>query len=238
MAWGIVHNPADEDLEDIDLTLTTGQPISFIVDLYNPKNVNRVVVEETSTRGRSSDQLRARADGSTFEGHGRARADDGGGGEGFAREIPVTVGGGVLRSDARDGHDVGRRRIRRRRDARPRRRRDQLRRSRRAVRVQGRRPRLAQTRRLGDGPAPRRQARSQTRAHLARRQRRVSRPRPHLRQHERRRPRRGPRGNLRREHLRRRSDGPVQRARGSTSSSPSPRISASAASDSRRPRRS
>jgi hypothetical protein len=48
MAWGIVHNPADEDLQDIDLTLTTGQPVSFTIDLYNPKNVRRVVVEESS----------------------------------------------------------------------------------------------------------------------------------------------------------------------------------------------
>jgi hypothetical protein len=48
MAWGIVHNPADEDLAGIDLTLTTGQPVSFTIDLYNPKNVRRVVVEETS----------------------------------------------------------------------------------------------------------------------------------------------------------------------------------------------
>jgi hypothetical protein len=48
MAWGIVHNPADEDLTDLDLTLTTGQPVSFLVDLYNPKNVRRAVVEETS----------------------------------------------------------------------------------------------------------------------------------------------------------------------------------------------
>ena len=48
MAWGIVHNPADEDLEDIDLTLTTGQPVSFTIDLYNPRNVQRAVVEETS----------------------------------------------------------------------------------------------------------------------------------------------------------------------------------------------
>jgi hypothetical protein len=48
MAWGIVHNPADEDLDDIDLTLTTGQPVSFTIDLYNPKNVERAVVEETS----------------------------------------------------------------------------------------------------------------------------------------------------------------------------------------------
>jgi hypothetical protein len=48
MAWGIVHNPADEDLDSIDLTLTTGQPVSFTIDLYNPKNVRRAVVEESS----------------------------------------------------------------------------------------------------------------------------------------------------------------------------------------------
>jgi hypothetical protein len=48
MAWGIVHNPADEDLNDIELTLTTGQPVSFTIDLYNPKNVRRAVVEESS----------------------------------------------------------------------------------------------------------------------------------------------------------------------------------------------
>ena len=48
MAWGIVHNPADEDLDDLELTLTTGQPVSFVIDLYTPKNVQRAVVEERS----------------------------------------------------------------------------------------------------------------------------------------------------------------------------------------------
>ena len=48
MAWGIVHNPADEDLDAIDLTLTTGQPVSFVMDLYHPKRVQRAVVEEQS----------------------------------------------------------------------------------------------------------------------------------------------------------------------------------------------
>ena len=48
IAWGIVHNPADEDLDDVELTLTTGQPISFVIDLYHPKNVRRVQVEETT----------------------------------------------------------------------------------------------------------------------------------------------------------------------------------------------
>jgi hypothetical protein len=48
MAWAIVHNPADEDLEGVDLTLTTGQPVSFVIDLYEAKHVQRAVVEEQS----------------------------------------------------------------------------------------------------------------------------------------------------------------------------------------------
>jgi hypothetical protein len=47
-AWAIVHNPLDEDAKDVALTLTTGQPISFQIDLYHPKHVERVMVEETS----------------------------------------------------------------------------------------------------------------------------------------------------------------------------------------------
>lgn len=46
MAWGIVHNPVEEDLDDLALVLTTGQPVSFVIDLYNPKSVARTVVEE------------------------------------------------------------------------------------------------------------------------------------------------------------------------------------------------
>lgn len=53
IAWGIVHNPADEDLDDVELTLTTGQPVSFVIDLYHPKNVRRIEVEE-STRALSA----------------------------------------------------------------------------------------------------------------------------------------------------------------------------------------
>ena len=47
MAWGIVHNPTDEDLEDIELVLTTGQPVSFVIALYEPRHVERAVVEES-----------------------------------------------------------------------------------------------------------------------------------------------------------------------------------------------
>lgn len=46
MAWAIVHNPIDEDLEKIALVLTTGQPVSFVIDLYRPKRLERAVVEE------------------------------------------------------------------------------------------------------------------------------------------------------------------------------------------------
>jgi len=57
MAWGIVHNPTDENLDGIDLTLTTGQPVSFSIDLYNPKNVARAVVEERSRAGSAPRQF-------------------------------------------------------------------------------------------------------------------------------------------------------------------------------------
>ncbi|MFZ2243054.1 MAG: hypothetical protein WAV90_26455 [Gordonia amarae] len=45
-AMGIVHNPVDEDLTDVRLTLTTGQPVSFDIDLYHAREVRRTVVEE------------------------------------------------------------------------------------------------------------------------------------------------------------------------------------------------
>jgi hypothetical protein len=48
MAWGIVHNPADENIDNASLTLTTGHPVSFMIDLYNPKTVRRVQIEEAA----------------------------------------------------------------------------------------------------------------------------------------------------------------------------------------------
>lgn len=46
VATGIIHNPIDEDLTDVEVTLTTGQPISFDIDLYHGRQVQRVVVAE------------------------------------------------------------------------------------------------------------------------------------------------------------------------------------------------
>jgi hypothetical protein len=51
LAMGIVHNPVDEDLEDVQLTLSTGQPVSFDIDLYQPKRLQRALVEETERAG-------------------------------------------------------------------------------------------------------------------------------------------------------------------------------------------
>ncbi|PQM46995.1 hypothetical protein C1Y40_02826 [Mycobacterium talmoniae] len=47
VAMGIVHNPVDEDLTEVELTLTTGEPVSFDIDLYHGKQVQRTVVEES-----------------------------------------------------------------------------------------------------------------------------------------------------------------------------------------------
>lgn len=58
-AMGIVHNPVDEDLTDIALTLTTGEPVSFDIDLYESKHAHREVVEE-SRRGTAPVVARAK----------------------------------------------------------------------------------------------------------------------------------------------------------------------------------
>ncbi|MDT5150392.1 MAG: hypothetical protein QOI01_2125 [Mycobacterium sp.] len=50
-AMAIVHNPVDEDLDDVELTLITGQPVSFDIDLYHGKWVDRKVVEEINRSG-------------------------------------------------------------------------------------------------------------------------------------------------------------------------------------------
>lgn len=43
--WAIVENTTEEDWKGVDLTLVSGRPISFIMDLYQPLYVARQVVE-------------------------------------------------------------------------------------------------------------------------------------------------------------------------------------------------
>lgn len=42
--WAIVENPTDDDWKSVELTLVSGRPISFIMDLYQPLYVTRPTV--------------------------------------------------------------------------------------------------------------------------------------------------------------------------------------------------
>ena len=88
VAMGIVHNPVDEDLDDVELTLTTGQPVSFDIDLYHGKRVQRAVVEEAD---------RAAAAPISYESGGYgASADD----TGYFPAPAAAYGGGVYPAPA------------------------------------------------------------------------------------------------------------------------------------------
>lgn len=43
--WAIVENTTEADWRDVDLTLVSGRPISFVMDLYEPLYVDRPVVQ-------------------------------------------------------------------------------------------------------------------------------------------------------------------------------------------------
>lgn len=44
-AWAILDNPTDLDFDDIDVTFVAGNPISFITNLYEPRYVERPLVD-------------------------------------------------------------------------------------------------------------------------------------------------------------------------------------------------
>jgi hypothetical protein len=43
--WALVENTTEEDWRDVNLTLVSGRPISFVMNLYQPLYVNRPLVE-------------------------------------------------------------------------------------------------------------------------------------------------------------------------------------------------
>ncbi len=43
--WAIVENTTEDDWQDVKLTLVSGRPISFVMNLYDPLYVNRPLVE-------------------------------------------------------------------------------------------------------------------------------------------------------------------------------------------------
>ena len=46
--WAIVENQTDADWKNVDLTLVSGRPVSFVQDLYTPTYVDRPVVAPTA----------------------------------------------------------------------------------------------------------------------------------------------------------------------------------------------
>lgn len=44
-SWALVHNTSDEDWNDVKLSLASGLPISFRIDLYTPRHKNRPLAE-------------------------------------------------------------------------------------------------------------------------------------------------------------------------------------------------
>ena len=43
--WAVVENPTDEDWNQVEMSLVSGRPISFRMDLYNPLFISRPLVE-------------------------------------------------------------------------------------------------------------------------------------------------------------------------------------------------
>ncbi|WP_254509619.1 hypothetical protein [Anatilimnocola floriformis] len=63
--WAIVENTTEEDWQNVNLTLISGRPISFVMDLYQPLYVDRPEVKPelySSLRPRTYDQDLASAD--------------------------------------------------------------------------------------------------------------------------------------------------------------------------------
>lgn len=49
--WAIVENATDEDWKDVSLSLVSGRPISFVMDLSTPRYINRPVVRQSTAAG-------------------------------------------------------------------------------------------------------------------------------------------------------------------------------------------
>ena len=63
--WAIVENTTEEDWDNVNLTLVSGRPISFVMDLYQPMYIDRPVVQQelyASLRPRTYDQDLAEAE--------------------------------------------------------------------------------------------------------------------------------------------------------------------------------
>lgn len=89
--WAIVENPTEQDWKNVSLTLISGRPISFVMDLYDPLYLSRPTVVPqlfASLRPQTYDQdmaesermFRKAADGKADENAEETAADDKSGG--------------------------------------------------------------------------------------------------------------------------------------------------------------
>lgn len=76
--WAIVENTTESDWDNVSLTLVSGRPISFVMDLYQPLYINRPEVKPelyASLRPRTYEQDLAAADGDFKRAGDEARAE-------------------------------------------------------------------------------------------------------------------------------------------------------------------
>lgn len=95
--WALVDNPQDEDWTDVELSLVSGLPISFVHDLYSPRYLKRkeVAVEREAAAGPVMPQAAMMMSAPMDYGFAEAEADC------FAAPMPAAapgVGGGGRRS--------------------------------------------------------------------------------------------------------------------------------------------
>src|SRR6185295_18394340 len=78
--WAIVENTTEEDWDNVNLTLVSGRPISFVMDLYQPMYIDRPVVQQelyASLRPRTYDQDLAESENEFRKGAGKPMAAGG-----------------------------------------------------------------------------------------------------------------------------------------------------------------
>lgn len=76
--WAIVENTTESDWDNVNLTLVSGRPISFVMDLYQPLYINRPEVKPelyASLRPRTYEQDLASAEGEFRRAGDEARAE-------------------------------------------------------------------------------------------------------------------------------------------------------------------
>lgn len=108
--WAIVENTTEEDWQNVNLTLISGRPISFVMDLYQPMYIDRPEVKPelyASLRPRTYDQDLAAADRdfgrAAEQADGLKRLADEAKGEGLARRANAGLAGpGLAANGARN----------------------------------------------------------------------------------------------------------------------------------------